>query len=80
MDLAQAQQLVSARQVTHFRTLADASKILGEGAGQLNEAQHSVNSRFFEVRGRLRLDQTIVEESSVVQRDGMVVKTLWREH
>jgi general secretion pathway protein K len=39
-----------------------------------------VNSRFFEVRGRLRLDQTIVEESSVVQRDGMVVKTLWREH
>ena len=80
MDLAQAQQLASARQVTHFRTLADASKILGEGAGQLNETQHSVNSRFFEVRGRLRLDQTIVEESSVVQRDGIVVKTLWREH
>jgi general secretion pathway protein K len=80
LDLAQAQQLVSARQVSHFRALADASKILGDGPAQFNEAQHSVNSRFFEVRGRLRLDQSVVEELSVVQRDGMDVKTLWREH
>jgi len=80
LDLAQAQQLVSARQVNHFRALADASKILGDGPAQFNEAQHSVNSRFFEVRGRLRLDQSVVEELSVVQRDGMDVKTLWREH
>lgn len=80
LDLAQAQQLVSARQVNHFRTLGDASKILGSGTAQFNEAQHSVNSRFFEVRGRLRLDQSVVEELSVVQRDGMVVTTLWREH
>jgi general secretion pathway protein K len=80
LDLAQAQQLVSSRQISHFRTLADASKILGDGPAQFNEAQHSVNSRFFEVRGRLRLDQSVVEELSVVQRDGMDVKTLWREH
>ena len=80
LDLAQAQQLVSSRQVSHFRTLADASKILRDGPAQFNEAQHSVNSRFFEVRGRLRLDQSLVEELSVVQRDGMDVKTLWREH
>lgn len=80
LDLAQAQQLASARQASHFRTLADASKILGDGPAPFNEAQHSVNSRFFEVRGRLRLDQSVVEERSVVQRDGMDVKTLWREH
>jgi len=80
LDLAQAQQLVSARQVSHFRALADASKILGDGPAQFNEAQHSVNSRFFEVHGRLRLDQSVVEERSVVQRDGLEVKTLWREH
>lgn len=80
LDLAQAQQLVSARQVNHFRTLGDASKILGNGTAQFNEAQHSVISRFFEVRGRLRLDQSVVEELSVVQRDGMAVTTLWREH
>ncbi|MDE2418288.1 MAG: type II secretion system minor pseudopilin GspK [Burkholderiales bacterium] len=80
LDLAQAQQLVSGRLVSHFRSLADAGKILGAGPAQFNEAQHSVNSRFFEVRGRLRLDQSVVEELSVVQRDGMDVKTLWREH
>ena len=79
LDMAQAQRLVSARQVTHFRTLADASKILGDAPGQLNEVQHSVSSRFFEVRGRLRLDQAVVEELSVVQREGLEVKTLWRD-
>lgn len=79
LDMAQAQRLVGARQVTHFRTLADAGKILGDAPGQLNEAQHSVGSRFFEVRGRLRLDQAVVEELSVVQREGLEVKTLWRD-
>jgi general secretion pathway protein K len=77
--LDMAQRLVSARQVTHFRTLADAGKILGDAPGQLTEAQHSVSSRFFEVRGRLRLDQAVVEELSVVQREGLEVKTLWRD-
>jgi hypothetical protein len=43
-------------------------------AGQL-----AVNSRFFEVRGRVRLDQAVVEEVSVVQRDGINVRTLSRE-
>jgi general secretion pathway protein K len=79
LDMAQAQRLVGARQATHFRTLADAGKILGDAPGQLTEAQHSVSSRFFEVRGRLRLDQTVVEELSVVQREGLDVKTLWRD-
>ena len=36
-------------------------------------------SRFFEVRGRLRLDQTIIQERSVLQRDGLNVRTLWRD-
>jgi general secretion pathway protein K len=38
-----------------------------------------VASRFFEVRGRLRLDQMVLEERSVLQRDGLDVKVLWRE-
>ena len=78
LDMAQAQQLVSIRQAAPFRTLAEASAQLGRTAVPLN-AQHSVNSRFFEVQGRLRLDQTVVEEHSVVQRDGIDVKTLWRD-
>jgi general secretion pathway protein K len=79
LDLAQAQRMVSARLVTPFNSLADAAKLVGEAAGPLNAAQHSVNSRFFEVRGRLRQEQGVVEEHSVVQRDGLNVKTLWRD-
>ena len=79
LDMAQAQRLVSARQTSHFRTLADVTALTGELKPPLNEAQHSVGSSFFEVRGRLRLDQSVVEEHSVVQRDRLEVKTLWRD-
>lgn len=79
LDMALAQRLVSARQTTPFRTLAAVTEQLGQLTVPLNEAQQSVNSRFFEVQGRLRLDQTVVQEHSVVQRDGLEVKTLWRD-
>ena len=41
----------------------------------------AVASSFFEIRGRLRLDDVALEEVSVVQRLGRVrgVVTLWRE-
>jgi len=48
-------------------------------AAELNDQQHSVTSQYFEVQGRLRIDQTVVEERSVVQREGLTVKTLWRD-
>lgn len=79
LGMAQAQRLVSMRQTTPFRTLAEVTAQLGQMAVPLNETQQTVNSRFFEVRGRLRLDQTVVEEHSVVQREGMDVKTIWRD-
>jgi len=79
LAMAQAQRLVSMRQTAHFRSLADVTAQLGQTTAPLNEVQHSVNSRFFEVHGRLRLDQAVVEEYSAVQRDGVDVKTLWRD-
>lgn len=79
LDMAGAQRLVSARQSSHFRTLADAAALIGQSSRALNESQHSISTRFFEIQGRLRLDQSVVEERSVVQRDGLSVKTLWRE-
>ena len=78
-DLADAQRLVSARQKTHFKNVSDASKLLGSGDNSLSTVNFSIGSRFFEVRGRLRLDQTTVEERSLLQRDGDAVRTLWRE-
>ena len=78
-DLADAQRLVSARQKTHFKNVSDASKLLGSGDNSLSTVNFSIGSRFFEVRGRLRLDQTTVEERSLLQRDDGAVRTLWRE-
>jgi general secretion pathway protein K len=52
----------------------DAGKPFG-----LDATNHSVNSRFFEVVGRLRMPATTLIERSVVQRDQVDVKVLWRE-
>lgn len=73
-EMSDAQRLVTERARSHFRTLADAGKALVAFPEQL-----SVASRFFEVRGRLRVEQSTVEERSLVRRDGLDVKTLWRE-
>ncbi|UUZ74545.1 type II secretion system minor pseudopilin GspK [Polaromonas sp. P1(28)-13] len=79
LEMADVQKLVAVRERSHFRTLADASRQLSGPVNRFAEGQHSVASRYFEVRGRLRLDQTVVQERSVLQRDGLTVRTLWRE-
>jgi general secretion pathway protein K len=77
--MADANRLLRARDLVHLSALGDALNAGGNASAQLNDAQHSVSSRFFEVDGMLQLEQTTVYEHSVVQRDGMEVKTLWRQ-
>lgn len=77
-ELADAHRLVAARTTAHFASLDDVAKAKGSGPAQLDAAQHSVASRFFEVRGRLQIEQDIVEEYSLVQREAAEVRTLWR--
>ena len=79
IELADAQRLVTARERSHFRTLADAERTLGGLPGRLNGNRQGVASRFFQVRGVLRLESIVVQERSLVQRDGLVVRTLWRD-
>ena len=79
IELADAQRLVAGRERSHFRSLADAFKALGGQATPFNDAQHGVASRYFEVRGQLRLDNIVVLERSVLQREGLLVRTLWRD-
>ncbi len=43
------------------------------------DTQHSVNSRYFEVRTRLRLGTLDTQERTVLQREGLLVKPLWKE-
>ena len=78
IDMADAEKLVTERQRGHFRVVSDAARITAGRPGLFNESLHTVSSRFFEVRGSLRLDQTILQERSLVQREALTVRTLWR--
>lgn len=77
LTLADAQELVALRAATPFRTTSD---ILKKVPKLPPGVALDVKSQFFEVRGRLRLDQLVLEERSLVQRLGpRQVQTLWRE-
>ncbi|SFD84533.1 type II secretion system minor pseudopilin GspK [Paracidovorax konjaci] len=78
LDMAGAQRLVQSRESSHFKTTADASRQLG-GSVQIAAETHSVMSTYYEVRGRLRLGDTVVEERSLVYKAGSTARTLWRE-
>ena len=79
VDPARAQRLVALRDSRHFRTLSDVTTALGEPQDVLTDTQHSVSSQFFEIHGQLRLDKVIVQQHSVVQRQGLEVKALWTD-
>lgn len=79
LDRAGAMRFVTTRESSHFATLTEAAKLDPSILDPSVNGQLSVTTRYFLVRGRLRLDQAVVEESSVVKRDGLVVSTLWRE-
>ncbi|MGE0350693.1 type II secretion system minor pseudopilin GspK [Hydrogenophaga sp.] len=79
MDLAQARQLTAAREREPFKSLANVSTAVPAIAGQLSDLYHGVRSNHFEVRGRLRLDNTTIEERSLVVRNNLEVRVSWRE-
>jgi general secretion pathway protein K len=79
MDLASAQRLVQARQNKPFRTLNDVQALLPEGVTMTNGERGSVSSNFFQVSGRLRLEERLLEERSLVQRRGLDIVTVTRQ-
>jgi general secretion pathway protein K len=77
LDLAAAQQFVQQRTRAHFSNLTDASKALG---GKTLEARwHTVGTRFFEVWGRLRMEDRTQEETALILRDAGNVTFVWRQ-
>jgi general secretion pathway protein K len=78
-EMADAHRLVAARSANHLRLVGDAGNSGAGAPPQFNNEAHSVTSRFFEVRGALQMNKTMVQEISLVQRDGVDVKTLWRK-
>ncbi len=66
LDLGGAERLVQARQRQPFKTLDEVRALLGDTV--LEPTRISVVSRHFEIMGRLRLDDRVLEERSLVQR------------
>jgi general secretion pathway protein K len=80
LDLADAKLTVATRERAHFPSIVDAAVKVPALNGKLSDTQHSVATHYFEVNGRIRLEQTVVEERSLVVRDASNnVKTIWRE-
>ena len=77
LSLADAQRLVAQRERQHWPSVEAFQKALGRSVNL--EGSHSVNTRFFEVLGRLRMPQTALQERSWLQRDNTDLKVLWRE-
>jgi len=77
LDLGGAERLVQTRQRTPFKTLEEARRLLPPTL-KLEESRVGVLSNFFEVRGRLRLDDRVLEELSLVERRGLDVVALQR--
>lgn len=78
LDEASAQRMLQTREARHFRTLSEVRDLLGTQVA-INEGAHAVASSYFEVRGRLRLGDAVVDERSLVRKLGLEVTTLWRE-
>jgi general secretion pathway protein K len=78
LDLASARQLVQQRQRGPWTSLNAVQKALGTSGRLLDEQQHSVRSRYFEVHGRMRIDNVVQQELALVRREGSQVRMLWR--
>ncbi len=78
LDSGTAERLVQSRQRAPFETLDAVRSALGATI-KLDETRVGVASSWFEVSGQLRLEERVVEERSLLQRDGDRVVVRRRE-
>jgi general secretion pathway protein K len=78
LDLATAERIVQSRQRVPLKSLADL-QALAPALPQGSFARIAVGSSYFEVRGRLRLGDVVLEQRSLVQRRGLDVIVLQRD-
>jgi general secretion pathway protein K len=77
IDMAAAQKLVQMRSASPLKSVSDAQSSLGVSTLS-GGPDFSVSTLYFEVNGRVRLGDWFAQESSLVQRDGLSVRTIWR--
>ena len=80
LDMHTAQQWVSARNNKPWDSLNDFRQRMGPLAQAVSDKRHNVNSAYFEITGQLRFQDSVMAEHSLVRREGIVSKTVWREH
>ena len=78
LEMAQARALVQARASRHMANEADFHQRMNNPAILFDANAQGFTTRFFSVTGQLRLGASTVQEMSVLQRDGLDVKTLSR--
>jgi general secretion pathway protein K len=78
LDTGTAERLVQSRQRKPFETLADVQALLPTGI-TADAVRVAVGSNWFEVSGRLRLEERVLEERSLLQRDNQRVIVRRRE-
>lgn len=80
LDLSSAERLVQSRQRSPMTSPSDAAPLMGRPAlDPLALARVDVDSAYFEVRGRLRFEDRVVEQRFLVKRVGQEVITLHQE-
>jgi len=80
LPLAQAQRMVEARRLRHWRTLDDAHRDAG---GKLVFAKSTnrlaFNSRYFQISGQLRQADHVLQAQALVRREGLNTRLVWRD-
>jgi general secretion pathway protein K len=78
VDLASAERVVQTRKSQPLQSTADAEPLL-PATVEIKAGRASVESSFFIVTGRLRLDERQLEQRSLVERQGLNMVVLARE-
>lgn len=78
LDMAAARQLVALRARAYWTSVDAARKAFGPAGHSVDDRRHSVSSNYFEINGRMRIDQVVQQERALVKREGNQVRMLWR--
>ena len=78
LDWAGAQRLVQLRNQKHFESLADVTARANGANLALNDAQHAITTRYFQVEGQLRSGSATTRETSLLQLDNQNLLILSR--
>ena len=78
LDLATAERIVQSRQRAPLKNVSDLTALV-PGVPPASLGKLAFTSNYFQVRGRLRLGDVVLEQRSLVKRNGPTVVVLQRE-